>query len=258
MKKLGIGIDVIRDYETKFHELYCKKYIHNPNLIGDIKKGEEGYGIQYYTPEEEEIMEKKFDELEKKKIKTPITSYDLFNHYQFDEEEFEEIVFEDVDPNNVNMKLSGNISETQKKVKTPREVYKNFIEDYTFELFGEAPGFRKNMEYINRIQQFGLKNKLFEVIILAKANERQVPATYRFLHTIDCRILNVRMVQDDFEKWKYCDVLIDTVPESIQTKPKDKKVIKIKKDYNQWDKASFEFEDIKSIFDTEFLTSLFK
>jgi hypothetical protein len=96
----------------------------------------------------------------------------------------------------------------------------------------------------------------FEVVLLTTCKRKAIPATYSFLALKNCRIKNLVFVDEDYQKWEHCDILIDVMPEAIQAKPKGKIAIKINKDFNKWDDADYSFDNIKEVYNKEFLVSL--
>lgn len=235
MKTLGINIDhVLRDSYAQFDKMYRKVFIHNPNLVNM----DEGFSYKEYTDEEIDEIEKKSKAKELELISLPMSSYDLTNHYKFEK-------IKDV---------SG------ERILTPKEACEKFMyDDYPFQIFGSSEEYENANDAFNKIQAYGFKNKLFNVILFSSLKTSAIPSTYAFLSKHHSRARTVMFLEEDHLKWDFCDVLIDAVPESLQSKPKGKKTIKINQSFNKWDKADYEFDSLykmyndKNFFENDFL-----
>ena len=256
MKKLGISIDgVIRDYLDAFDKQYKKAFIHNPNLVDMSDE------FKFREPTQQEIEEraKKIEEETKNRISLPVDTVDLLNHYQFDETpEFQnKNAFktpEDSYFNELNMEI-----ELENKILSPQESLEQFMYDkYAFKIFGDCEEFQNAMSHFNRIQAFGLKNKLFETVLITDLKSNAITANFYFLHKTGCRARNIQVVEDNVSKWNYCDVLVDVIPEVFQNKPDDKISIKIERLYNQWDEADYTMKSLKDVNDEMFLKKIFE
>lgn len=125
-KTLGISLDgVIRDMHSKFDDVYRKVFIKNDSLV----QADESFS---YVVSENINEEDEYDKLEKiirDKINLPVNS-DLQNHYQFDSE----------------------------------EEFKNFFQEYSFEIFATAGTFPRTPDTLNRLQGFGKANGIFDTV----------------------------------------------------------------------------------------------
>jgi len=219
MKIIGIVIDgVLRDKFNQFDKLYRRKYIKNEQIV----KMDEYFR---FVPEEEEDSEMlKLQSLVDEKIKYPIDTYDLMNHYKFESaEEF--------------------------------DTFMN--KDYTFEIYGSASPIPRAMDKVNVLQKIGEVNSLYEVVLLSNEENSAIQATYHFLAKSACRVKKLIFEKNINMAWEYCDVIITDNPEIIESKPEGKKVIKIIADYNQYDQADYEFKKMFEIEDF-FLLNLIK
>lgn len=218
---LGIGIDgVLRDIHTQFYKSYKKAFIKNESLVNM----DDNYN---YVPENETNIEEEISRLEKleeEKIKTPLNTFNLLNHFHFNSQD---------------------------------DYERFYFTDYAFEIFGTAPQFQRSMDYANRLQDFGKYNNLFDVVLLSKENDKAIAATYHFLSKSGCKIKKVIFVENYLDKWKHCDVLIDDCPEIFENKPSDKTVIKINREYNVGYKVDHEFDSINDLYKPEFLVKIF-
>ena len=221
IKTLGISLDgVIRDYFSKFDDVYRKAFIKNDSLV----QADEGFN--YVVPESINA-ETDLDSLEKiikERINLPVNTYDLRNHYHFDS----------IDD------------------------FKNFFQEYAFEIFATAGTFPRTPDTLNNLQSFGKINGLFNTVLLVKCDDKAVISTYHFLAKIGCKIKNVIFIDSDIDKWKYCDVLIDDSPESFESKPEGKISIKISHVYNAYSDSDYSFETINAVYNELFILKIFR
>ncbi len=222
MKIIGINIDgVLRDKFNQFDKLYRKKYIKNESLVSTDAT------LRYIALEEDindEAESARLQSLISERITYPINTYDLKNHYKFDE------------------KFS----------------YENFVNDHIFELYGSAPSYPKAMDKINRFQKIGeAYNKAYEIVLISTEDDAAIQATYHFLSKNSCRIKKVIFESDINRSWDYCDLIITDNPLVIESAPENKKSVKIKWDYNQFDKSDYEFSYLAEMED-EFIINLVK
>jgi hypothetical protein len=233
---LGISLDgVIRDMHSQFDKVYRKFFINNEELI----KADENF--QYAIEEENEQAEYgRLLDLTDEKIHLPVDTADLMNHYRFDAEE----------------KL--NTLTNEHYTIDAKTVFKTFLQNYAYEIFASANQFPRSYDTANHIKEFGKVNKMFNTVLLIKAEDKIIASTYHFLAKGGCKIEKVVFVKEDFDKWNYCDVLVDDSPESFETKPENKISIKIKHDYNKYSPADFDKDNINLIFDELFLLQVFK
>lgn len=223
MKTLGINIDgVIRDFYAQFDKQYRKAFINNPNLVGM----NEDMTVKEMTEEELGELEERIKLREKELISLPLDSYDLINHYRFE----------------AKTALDG---ETK---LSPEEALQEFIESKPFQIYAHAEEYLGACDAVNRIQAYGLSNNLYKTVFITKLSSPAIPATFHFLAKNASRIRNIIFIDgEESEKWNHCDVLIDCVPEAIQSKPDDKTIIKIEHPFNQWDETEHSFKSIKEI-----------
>ena len=232
MKTIGISIDgVLRNYFDQFDKQYRKTFIHNPSLV----EMNQDMTVKEQTQEDLELLEKKIELREKELISLPMNSYDLFNHYKFED----------------TTSIDG------ETILSPKEaLYEFMYQKYPFQIFGKAEEYPGACEAFNRIQSYGLQNKLYKTVLLTSIDGQALTATWHFLATHNCRMRNFICVENDYEKWDHCDILIDCVPEVIQDVPSGKKIIKIEHPFNQWDKVDNSFKSLSEI-NPNFIEELF-
>jgi hypothetical protein len=178
-----------------------------------------------YVPESDPTDEdmKKLELLIDEKIHLPVDTYDLMNHYHFDS----------------------------------REDYSKFIEDYSLELFGAASAFPRAFDTINRLQYFGEVNDLFDVILISTEKDKAIAATYHFLAKGGCKIKNVKFLKEYYDKWEYCDVVVDDCPAVFENKPENKISVRINHPYNVYSEVDYSFNSTHDLYNEMFLLKIF-
>lgn len=256
MRKLGIAIDgVIRDFNSQFHKTYVRTFIHNESLVStNIPTHTEArlHGLtendfvaKEQTEEEERLAQEAIEKREKELINLPVTSEDLLNHYRFEEQKLDFI--QSTDGNNDDMVLS------------PKQVLQKFIyDDYPFQIFAQAQEYEGANEMLNRIQGYGRQKGFFDTVLLATAQKQAIPATFNFLGKHHSRAKSVVFVDREEDKWDHCDVLIDAHPRALQSVTNDKYVIRIARDWNQYDNIEYTYSSLKEVFTSGILDKLFK
>tara|TARA_B100000963_G_C22631961_1_gene675395 strand:- start:806 stop:1483 length:678 start_codon:yes stop_codon:yes gene_type:complete len=220
-KVLAIGIDgTIRDLFSQFDNFYRRTFIRNDSLV------QMNDNFQYVespeeTEEEKLSLQREIDE----KINLPLDTFDLLNHYHFD----------------------------------TREDLESFMyTDCSFQIFGSSHAFPKSMDSANFLQIFGDVSNLFDVVLFAKCKNTSIVSTYHFLAKNACKIKNISFVNEYEDIWDFADVVISDCPQVFETKPENKKCIKINHMYNSYSQADYSFDSITEIKNEEFIKSLFK
>lgn len=223
MKTIGISIDgVIRDFYSEFDKQYRKAFIHNPSLV----EMNRDMTVKEQSEDELVLLEKKIDFKEKELISLPMNSYDLFNHYKFD----------------------NTIGMDGETILSPQEALNEFMyQKFPFQIFGKAEEYKGASEAFNRIQGYGIQNKLYKTVLLTSVGGAALPATWHFLATHNCRMKSFECVEHEHEKWDHCDILIDCVPEILQDVPIGKSAIKIEHPFNKWDNSEYSFKFLSEI-----------
>lgn len=252
MKTIGINIDgIIRDSYTKFDDQYRKIFIHNPCLIA---MNENSMEMREFTEQELDEIDIKIADKEREMLTLPMDSSDFLNHYKFERKEIA------MTADNFIMTDDGKVYENAPQdslIVNPEEAFESFMyEDYALQIFAQAEELGSAMEVVNRLQGEGFDKKEYEVVLLSTCKKKAVPATYSFLALKNCRIKKLVFVEEDYKKWDYCDILIDCIPEAIQSKPDGKFCIKINKEFNQWDNADYSFDNIKEFHNSNVLREL--
>lgn len=231
MKTLGISIDgVVRDFHAQFDKHYRKVFINNANIV----EMNSDMTVKERTEKDWDELEKKIKLREKELISLPVDSPDLINHYKFEE----------------GIALDG------ETVLSPKEMLEEFINKYQFQIYGQAEEYEGACDAVNRLQAHGLRSGNYKTVFISSVKSPAIPATFHFLAKNASRIRNVIFVDEDYQKWEYCDVMIDCIPETIQNVPKGKTILKIEHDFNQWDQTEHSFKSIRDI-DASFMDSIF-
>lgn len=220
---VGINIDgVIRDMNEQFDKQYRKIFIHNPSLVEMTKEMQ----AKERTDEEQDDLEKIIELKTKELISLPLKSYDLTNHYRFEQ----------------TVALDG------ETILSPQEALEDFmLNRFQFQIFGQAETYKGASDAFNKIQSYGLDNKVYETVLLTSYGGQALQATFHFLATHGIRTRYFRHVENEYDKWKYCDVLIDCVPEIIQDVPDNKILLKVEQPFNSWDSATHSFKSLSDI-----------
>jgi hypothetical protein len=219
-KVLGIGIDgVIRDSYGQFDTWYRRAFIKNDRLVGMDDS------FQYVENSETDDEFNEMQRLTDEKINLPLDTFDLLNHYSFEN----------------------------------REEMENFMyNDYSFQIFASAPSFPKTMDAVNFLQVFGDSTELFDVVLFAKCKDSSIISTYHFLAKHACKIRSVKFIKEFEEVWDFCDVVISDSPEIFETKPDDKKSIKINHMYNTYADVDYSFDTIVDIKNEKLIRKIFE
>lgn len=140
------------------------------------------------------------------------------------------------------------------------EQYRRFVyEDYPFELYGKCPAVEQNLPRdLNEWLEFELPEEDVDIMFVSPMEcDLTIQSTYSFLAKIGSRVREVYFPIDSSSVWNKCDALITANPRFFQNKEEDKKIIKIKKDYNKEYEADYEYNSLAEIIsDNEFLNKI--
>lgn len=132
---------------------------------------------------------------------------------------------------------------------TAREMFNKFMyEDFCMDIFGFAP--KMYMQVDKDLDDFYRKFKdQYEFALVSKENWFSIPPTLFWLAKITPRIRNYFFYEKNEEIWDRVDILITTDPELLESKPKNKKAIKLQRPYNQENKGDVEAVNIVDLID---------
>lgn len=246
MKIVGINIDgVARNFVESFDSQYRKVFIYDENNlnlnIGDpdtVNLTEESFQRQELSEEEIEQMLEDRKEKERMLITLPVDTDDILNHYRFEAKEIKTQQF-----------LEDGTIDDKPIIMTPQEVMDEFIYDMRpYQIFARAKEYDHACEMINRIQSYGYGKGLFKVILFSTVKSKGIPATYEFLSAHHCRAKNVMFLEEESQKWDFCDILIDSTPQAIQSCPQGKTIVRINREWNKWDQVDLSYDSLRDVF----------
>jgi hypothetical protein len=134
----------------------------------------------------------------------------------------------------------------------------NFLyEESSLEIFGHSDEIKPNtISHLNnlnsKIKELGHK---LEIVGIEIGNSK--PSTLFFLSKTGCKVDRIRFVSTPEEMWEESDIIVTANPNVINSKPKDKNVIKVDSQYNQTiTKFDYNVEKIKDIIDQNIIEKL--
>lgn len=134
-----------------------------------------------------------------------------------------------------------------------KQSYNNFVyNDYPFELFGKCGTCSRGLEQeINTWTEQTLKDidteEEIEVMFVSSMEYGlSIGNTFFFLSKLGTKVREVFLPVDSRTIWDKCDVLITANPNLIQLKPENKKVIKIKTEYNNEVEGDLNFSSLSN------------
>lgn len=146
--------------------------------------------------------------------------------------------------------------------KTDRAYQKFVYEDYPFELFCKCGTCTKKLpvelkQWLSSLKDIETEEPIDVVLVSPMEYGASICYTYAFIGNLGCSIREVYLPSDSRTVWDKCDVLITANPLFFDTKPKDKKFIKINTEYNRELNADYEFKRLSDFLnDKEIITKL--
>ena len=142
------------------------------------------------------------------------------------------------------------------------EEYRRFVyEDYAFELYSKCPPVERNLPRdLNEWIEFTLYDEDIDVMFVSPMeSDLTIQSTYAFLAKIGSRVREVYFPVDSSTVWDKCDVLITANPRFFDTKPENKTIIKINKDYNTDYQSDMTYDSLMEIInDNNFINNFVK
>ena len=86
-----------------------------------------------------------------------------------------------------------------------------------------------------------------DIIITSREAGRSVPSTLFFLSKTGCMVQNIKFTMGTVDCWDHVDIMITDHPEILNSKPTNKKVIKIEKPFNQDIQADYTIKSVKEL-----------
>ena len=129
--------------------------------------------------------------------------------------------------------------------------YEHFVyEDFAWELFAKCPSCERGLgaafsNWVTKtITNIDVEEPIDIIIVSTMEYGITIPATYWFISKLGCRAREIYLPTDSSTIWDKCDVLITANPKLLLEKPKGKKSVKIKTDYNANCEADFEYNNM--------------
>ena len=192
MKRIGIEINgVLRDTIGKFTQLYEK------HMIEEKEEDSKTYEIDMSGNTEELNTKEEFEY----KILSDVTSLNLINHFNFNDE---------------------------------NELYSFMYEDFAMQIFGHA-GSTETFTF-NDLNEIYLKYRdENDLLIVSDEMGKSKPASLFFLSKFGCQLEKVKFYSNSTinSMWNEIDVLLTANPTLLLEKPKDKIVVKFNTVYNK-------------------------
>lgn len=118
--------------------------------------------------------------------------------------------------------------------------YNKFIyEDYSWEIFGKSETCTRTLTsdlkiWLTRtILDIDIDEPIEVLVVSTKEYGLSVASSYFFISKLGVPIREVYFPTDSSKIWDKCDILITANPDLLETKPDDKKTVRIEKDYNE-------------------------
>lgn len=155
--------------------------------------------------------------------------------------------YEDVEINEDTVKDNDYLSMLSFKTKKD---FNNFLYvDSSVEVLALATQrFDNSVAHLNNFIEEVKDEEEHEVILISKEVQNSVPATLYFLSKTGFKGDNIKFVTNYDEVWDYADIMITASDEVIESKPKNKKVIKVDCLYNKGIEADMTIETPSDIF----------
>jgi len=195
-------------------------------------------------------------------VKKPIDTYNLLNHFEFEDKVVVEKYINDSAPQ---FMMKHDLLKRVKEINDDKEkddetIFDNVIEynsvsdefnkfvyeEYIFDLFANAPIIDNCAIYLNQLI-FDLKNDHDIYIVGTDEKFITVPFTNSFLSKNSIKSRYQIFTKKPEECWDFVDVMITTNPKVLLSKPENKKTIKINKEYNKDIISDVEIDSIKDL-----------
>lgn len=150
--------------------------------------------------------------------------------------------------------LNTNDMEVVLPFKTNRAYNKFVYEDYTYELFGKCDVCTRNLQVEIDTWMKNLLDEKDDIEIMFTSTKEfgdSLSYTYFFISKLNCNIREIYLPIDSRTIWDKCDILITANPELITSCPEDKKVVKIKTEYNKDIETKYEYNTLSELITDE-------
>jgi hypothetical protein len=137
------------------------------------------------------------------------------------------------------------------------ELNKFLYFDSSLEIFGHANELHTNI--ITHLNQFhnDMEDEGHTIMLISKELANSKPSTLFFLSKTTCKVNTIKFVRKSEDKWNHVDIMITADPDVLNSKPSNKKSIKITTDYNKNCNSDFTINNLKTILsDRELLNKI--
>lgn len=133
--------------------------------------------------------------------------------------------------------------------QTKEELYEFVYSDNCYSLFANALTTYDNViNDLNEMKLFCLENNT-NLELISKEVKKSIPSTMLFLATIGCQVSKYRFTDNNEDFFEGNDLVITDNPNVINSKPEDKKVLKINHQYNSDFETDFNYNNLKEVKD---------
>ena len=143
------------------------------------------------------------------------------------------------------------------KFKSEQAYEKFAYQDYAYELYGACPTCELQLsaafnDWVTEVVPNIDSKEMIDIIMVSPMEySLSIPSTYFFLSKIGCKVRKIFLPSDSSEIWEKCDAVITANPLLLNTKPKEKIVIKIETEYNKNIEADVSFVSMKQFMEDE-------
>ena len=128
-------------------------------------------------------------------------------------------------------------------------------EDCSLEIYGYADEIEDHI--ITKLNSFISSNKdKIKVKIISRECGRAIPGTLFFLSKTGSMCRDIKFVNSYEEMWDECDILVTSFPKALETKPDNKKSVKIEREYNKKNKSDYSLETISEFLEEDYINKL--
>jgi len=134
---------------------------------------------------------------------------------------------------------------------TKKEYNKFLYEDYSFEIFAEAPVMEKMLDKKLNLWHIKLNDEENIELMLANTKEFNTSIGYTcfFLSQIATRVREIYFPKNSTELWDKCDILITADPDLLDNAPVWLTTVKIETNYNKDCPSSKSYESLSKLLD---------
>lgn len=176
-------------------------------------------------------------------IKMPFDTYDLRNHYEFNDRTdvvnyLNDDLPDDISPieymldENGNAPVDHDAFRKKEEKMTADEAFNKFLyEDFLVEIFGTAPPLYRGLDLHLRefTQEF---EEYVEIALFSKEKNPSISPTLFFISKLRPTVRNYFFPKTNEEVWEKSDIVITTDPAIIEIAPNDKLIVVLDRPHN--------------------------